>query len=216
MDISRHDLIFVSPNAWHSLLATRDDLTREPLAGGWVDRGWPLVARRAAPGEANGLALGLPLPPSHGKRRIAVLMDPADQLAATAPPPLSAAMNAAPEAWQRTLQRVTDLAAERGVEVRVFGSLAWQSLTGLDYLTGASDLDLLLSPRRGGEIARFIAGLAAIEAVAPMHLDGEVVREDGAAVQWRELYEGAREVLVKTMRGVALLPVDQFLQEGEL
>jgi phosphoribosyl-dephospho-CoA transferase len=41
--VCRHDLIFVSPVAWRSLLKTRDDLAEEPLAAGWVDRGWPLV-----------------------------------------------------------------------------------------------------------------------------------------------------------------------------
>ena len=49
------------------------------------------------------------------------------------------------------------------------------------------------------------ADLAAIEAAAPMRLDGELVRDDGAAVNWREFHAGAREILVKTIDGVALL-----------
>ena len=36
-----------------------------------------------------------------------------------------------------------------GVEVRVFGSLAWAALTGLAYLTDRSDLDLLLHVSSG-------------------------------------------------------------------
>ncbi len=71
----RHDLIFVSPVAWRSLLKTRDDLAGEPLVIEWVDRGWPLVARRTLPGEADGLPLGLPLPPFAGKRRLAHSQD---------------------------------------------------------------------------------------------------------------------------------------------
>ena len=214
MGIRRHDLIFVSPVAWRSLLETRNDLADEPLAAGWVDRGWPLVARRPAPGEVSGLPLGLPLPPYLGKKRLSVLMQPQDIISSASPPQLSAAIEVAPETWKRTLRRVVDLAARQGAEARVFGSLAWRTLTGLDYLTACSDVDVLLPlpPRR--DIAGLTAGLAAIEASAPIRFDGELVRDDGAAVNWRELYSGAREVLVKTTRGVALLSADHFLSGG--
>ena len=37
----------------------------------------------------------------------------------------------------------------------------------------------------------------------PMRIDGEVVRADGAGVNWRELWSGTREVLVKSAAGVA-------------
>jgi phosphoribosyl-dephospho-CoA transferase len=93
----------------------------------------------------------------------------------------------------------------------VFGSLAWRALTGLDYLTGRSDLDLLLHVHRDTDLLRLAADLALIEALAPMRLDGEFVRGDGAAVNWREFHAGAREILVKTVGGVALLDTTQFL-----
>jgi phosphoribosyl-dephospho-CoA transferase len=215
LSLRRHDLVFVSSGAWRSLLKTRDDLAGEPLAADWADRGWPLVARRFAPGEAGGLALGLPLPPFLGKRRLSVLMQPDDMISTSPPAQLSAAIGAAPERWRYTLERVVDLAAEYGVEARVFGSLAWRMLTGLGYLTTCSDLDVLLPLHREGDLARLTAGLAAIEAAAPMRLDGELVRDDGAGVNWRELHTGgAREVLVKTTRGVVLLHADQFRSSG--
>jgi phosphoribosyl-dephospho-CoA transferase len=210
----RHDLIFVAPEAWRSLLRIRDDLAAEPLVVGWVDRGWPLIARRAMPNEADELALGLPLPPSLGKRRLSILMQPDDMISTTPPPRLSAAIGVAPETWKRTLERVVNLAAGHGVEARVYGSLAWRTLTGLDYLTAGSDLDLLMPLPRGGDIARLTADLSAIEAAAPMRLDGEFVRDDGAGVNWRELHAGAREVLVKTTGGVALLHANHFLGGG--
>jgi phosphoribosyl-dephospho-CoA transferase len=72
LKLRRHDLVYVSSSAWRSLLKTRDDLAGEPLVVRWVDRGWPLIARRALPGEAAGLPLGLPLPPFAGKRRISL------------------------------------------------------------------------------------------------------------------------------------------------
>jgi phosphoribosyl-dephospho-CoA transferase len=214
--LRRHDLIFVSPVAWRSLLQTRDDLTGEQLIVDWVDRGWPLVARRATPCEKDGLALGLPLPPFAGKRRIALLMRPED-IVSTAPPlELCAAIGVAPEPWQHALKEVASLASRQNVAARIFGSLAWRALTGLDYLTAGSDLDLLFPLHRESDLVRLTTDLAAIEAVAPMRLDGELVREDGASVNWRELHTGQREVLVKTTDGVALLDRNHFLSSGVL
>jgi phosphoribosyl-dephospho-CoA transferase len=162
----------------------------------------------------GGAPLGLPLPPASGKRRIAVLMR-RDDIVATGPPPrLSSATGSAPASWRPSLERIVDLAAAHGVVARVFGSLAWATLTRLDYLTATSDLDLLLPLPRAAELGRLTAGLAAIEAAAPMRLDGELVRGDGAAVNWRELHAGAPQVLVKRASGVALLGAAAFLGEG--
>jgi phosphoribosyl-dephospho-CoA transferase len=204
-------MIFVSPVAWRALLETRNDLAAEPLVAGWIDRGWPLVARRATPCERSGIALGLPLPPFAGKRRLPILVRPDDVVSTAPPPPLSVAIGSAPPRWRHALEAVASLASRHGVEARIFGSLAWQSLTGLQYLTDSSDLDLLLPLPRHGDPIVLTAGLAAIEATAPMRLDGELVRDDGAGVNWRELHDGAREILVKTTDGVALLDTSVFL-----
>jgi phosphoribosyl-dephospho-CoA transferase len=214
--LRRHDLIFVSPAAWRSLLQTRDDLSGEPLIVDWADRGWPLVARRATPCERDGVALGLPLPPFAGKRRISLLMRPGDIVAKAAPLELRAAMSVAPEPWRRTLEEMASLASRRGAEARIFGSLAWRALTGLDYLSAGSDLDFLLPLPGESDLASLTTELAAIEAAAPMRLDGELVREDGASANWRELHTGEREVLVKTTDGVALLDTKHFLSGGVL
>jgi phosphoribosyl-dephospho-CoA transferase len=212
----RHDLIFVSPTAWRSLLQTRDDLRGEPLLVDWADRGWPLVARRTTPCEKDGLALGLPLPPFAGKRRISLLMRPEDIVAKAPPLELRAAISVAPELWRHTLEDLVSLAFRRDVEARIFGSLAWRALTGLDYLSPDSDLDFLLPLRRESDVAGLTAELAAIEAAAPMRLDGELVRDDGASVNWRELHTGGREVLVKTADGVSLLDAKHFVSGGGL
>jgi phosphoribosyl-dephospho-CoA transferase len=209
--LRRHDMIFVSPAAWRTVLKTREDLAAEPLVAGWIDRGWPLVARRATPYEKPGIALGLPLPPFGGKRRLPILVQPDDIVSTAPPPPLSEAIESAPPHWRHALEAVANLASRHGVEARIFGSLAWQSLTGLQYLTDSSDLDVLLPMPRDGDPVALTASLAAIEANAPMRLDGELVRADGAAVNWRELHAGARDILVKTTDGVTLIDTSVFL-----
>lgn len=209
----RHDLAFVSRPAWRSLLATRTDLAADSLVADWVDRGWPLIGRRAMPGEAHGAALGLPLPPFAGKHRLSFLMQHEDIISTSRPPALSSASRLAPRQWRPTLDALAVLASRHLVEARVFGSLAWRALTGLDYLTDRSDLDLLLQVDRDTDLPRLAAGVAAIEAAAPMRLDGEFVRDDGAAVNWREFHAGAHQILVKTVGGVALVDTGLFLGE---
>jgi phosphoribosyl-dephospho-CoA transferase len=93
----------------------------------------------------------------------------------------------------------------------VFGSLAWQSLTGLDYMTASSDLDVLLEFRRETDLDRLAADVAAIEACAPMRIDGELMDADGTAVNWRELHGGANELLAKSIERVVLLDRHQFM-----
>jgi phosphoribosyl-dephospho-CoA transferase len=94
----------------------------------------------------------------------------------------------------------------------VFGSLLWQHLTGLPYLSGTSDLDLLW-PVAGAVDARLLPALAALDADAPMRLDGEIVLPDGRGVNWRELHAAAPDeaVLAKQRDGLALCAARSLL-----
>lgn len=207
----RHTLVTVARDPWRRLVASRNDLAAEPLIGAWADQGWPLILRRPGPGEDHGLALGLPLPPSLGKRRIAVVLQPADVIRTEPPPLLDEAKVAASPSWRDTIARLSAMALTLGEPARVFGSLAWQWITGLPYLTPGSDLDLLLPCAGASRIDCQTAGLAAAEAHAPMRIDAELVRVDGAAVSWRELHSGMDEILVKTTRSVTMIRRESFL-----
>ncbi|MET4603191.1 phosphoribosyl-dephospho-CoA transferase [Bradyrhizobium sp. JR4.1] len=207
----RHDLVFVSPEGWRAILDARDDLAADSLLARWPKMRWPTIRRRALPCEATGFALGLPLPPSAGKKRVSLVVD-IDHVASVArPPSLRQARAYAPRNWWPTLDRLDGLALRHAVEVRVFGSLAWQSLTGLDYVTDRSDLDVLFEFHRETDIDRFVADVAAIETDAPMRLDGELMGADGAAVNWREFQSGTSELLVKSLARVVLLGRHQFM-----
>ena len=210
-DLHRHRLVFVAAAAWDDVLLARPDLAVEPVVATWADRGWPLVVRRHGFGEESGLPLGLPLPPALGKRRLSVLMRDRDRVRDAPPPLLAAAIEAAPEAWKPAAARIVGLATNYGIEARVFGGLAWTFLTGMDYLGPGSDLDLLFEVPADSNVVELAAELATIEIRAPMRLDGELVRPDGAAVNWREIHRGTSELLIKTMRGVALRDRAWFL-----
>ncbi len=198
MQFERHRLIYLDPTRWTDILDAYPAHQANPVVLGWVAAGRPLIARRPMCDGAAGLVpLGLPLPPSLGKQRLALAV-PADAILSDAPPPLLAdAVRNAPAIWQETI--ATLVAVEP--ETRCFGSLAWAYLTGLPYLSETSDLDLVWQASTASDAARLAAAWIRIDAKAPMRLDGEIVTPTGLAVQWREFASDAPEMLVKTAEG---------------
>ncbi|MGA2636715.1 malonate decarboxylase holo-[acyl-carrier-protein] synthase [Methylocella sp.] len=203
---ARHALLRVEPAAYALMLAGRPDLTGEALLADWAALGRPLIARRRTSCDLAGcVAAGIALPPSHGKKRIALQLETGTIRAVAPPPVLQDAAHAAPAGWRAAIAAIVGLCEHAGVEARVFGALAWSSLTGLEYLSASSDLDLLVAVNEDTDVAALLHGLARIESTAPMRLDGEIVRL-GLAANWRELNAGGREVLVKTIDGVLMRP----------
>lgn len=206
---ARHDLVRVEPRAWTAWLRTRSDLAGLRRVGDWAEAGHPLIVRRRLPGEAgDAVPLGLPLPPTDGKLRIALALPSAVLTPATAPS-LAAVSDYAPAAWRPTLAALVALARARGIALRPFGSLLWQAATNLLYLGAESDLDLLW-PCPEPVPEGLLADLAAVAQTAPMRIDGEIVLPDGAGLQWRELHDAPAggSVLAKSRDGIALRPVD--------
>jgi phosphoribosyl-dephospho-CoA transferase len=195
--LRRHQLVRVHPAAWETLLRGRPDLAGEPLLPDWATLGRPLIVRRRGPLDGDGVLLGLPLPPSAGKRRIAVEMRAGDVASVSPLPSVSEVLGTAPVAWQPCLQELTDLARTYEVRGGVFGSLCWQWLTGLTYLGPRSDVDIAWTLPRPNRLERFLDDLADVDARAPVRLDGELVRGDGAGANWRELHAGGAELALK-------------------
>ena len=199
----RHHMLRAAPSAWAAMLSARGDLADEPLLIVWAQRGWPLVARRSACGDVAGaipLGLPLPLPPASAKRRLRLCLRP-DEIIDSAPPPrLADAAAAAPEHWQGAIASLTALDAD----VRCFGSLAWQRLTGLNYLTTASDLDLLWPIASATAADALSVRIAEIAERAPMCIDGEFITPAAVGVQWQEWRSPARALMVKDRHGVRL------------
>lgn len=188
-----------SPRAWAKLMVQRPGLANKPFVAGWADAGYPLVVRRPeCNDDPRTVPLGLPLPPAQGKHRIAVTLDPDDILRADPPPLLSAAAQSAPVSWRSFIDQLIRL----DPTARVFGSLAWEYLTALPYLSAGSDLDLLWYLPPGGDVDTLLERIAAIDEIALMRIDGEVFNAAGAA-QWRELRDaGDGVIVVKGLRNV--------------
>ncbi|ACA21098.1 conserved hypothetical protein [Methylobacterium sp. 4-46] len=207
----RHDLLDVEPQAWAGVLAGRPDIEGVPHVAEWAQMRRPVILRRSHPGEEGLVPVGLPLPPRDGKRRIGLALPPAS-VRPRSWMALSEARGACPRPWAATLTAVVALGERHDLVPRPFGSLLWQSLTGLPYLSETSDLDLLW-PVAGAVPRGLLGGIAAIEAQAPMRLDGEILLPDGGGVNWRELHAAAPgdAVLVKHRDRLAMRKAGSIL-----
>ncbi|QJR11927.1 Phosphoribosyl-dephospho-CoA transferase [Usitatibacter rugosus] len=170
-----------------------------------------MIARARQPDDDPARhAIGLALPPTQGKLRIALTVA-ADGIARIEEPPaLREAAAVLPYAMRTVATGLAELADHLGFTARVFGSLAWQHRTGEAYLSQGSDLDLLAAPPSTSAVSAWLSHLASLEARSPMRLDGEIEFRDGGAVNWRELAGGASSLLVKAPDGARLVPASAW------
>jgi phosphoribosyl-dephospho-CoA transferase len=214
----RHELLHVAPDVWASVLPA--PLAGLPLLAGWADRGWPAIVRRRGETDSRHLVpVGVPLPPAAGKRRVALLIPPEGIVQRAHPPLLHASAVAAESNWQPTVDALVAVGARSGIEPAAFGSLLWQHLTGLSYLTPRSDLDVLWQIPADFDVHSLIRDIAQVQRDAPMRIDGEIVFPDGSAVNWRELWNAHQSavrgtVLAKTVENVRLFDVASLASVG--
>ena len=208
---ARHDLVWLTGRGWQRVRASAplDVIT---ALDGWRDGGWPAVVRRAEVDlGAHEIAIGFALP---GKQRVGCRVEFCDVNRRTRALPLVGALDAVPPAWREPLAALERQAADAGLGLAVYGSVALQALTGMQYVTAASDIDLLLRPLTRKQLMNGLDVLAAHANVLP--LDGEVVFPDGRAVAWKELRAafdsapGAR-VLAKSLERVMLVAPGELL-----
>lgn len=211
----RHDLVWLSPSGWERAAEFAPAGARAAVRR-WGRAGWPAVATRAPHDLAPGhLPLGLALPPraEDGARpRIALSARRCDSAAIEPALSLAQALPVMPTAWRRPLLVLIEDARRAGLDLRVYGSVAWQTLTGQGYLRPSSDIDLLLQPRTREQYRGALSLLARHAGAAP--LDGEIVFPQDRAVAWKELLLVAgtgERVLSKSMHGIALVTMDSLL-----
>ncbi|MBP0599459.1 malonate decarboxylase holo-[acyl-carrier-protein] synthase [Herbaspirillum sp. LeCh32-8] len=187
----RHHLIWLTEAGWQRQLAQAVDARQRETMAHWQDSRWPLVVRRAdSDAAADEICAGIALPPDAqgNKPRIAVRVKAAEVAAARAPFPLrdivATRLPQLPPGWPSAMADLQEQMARAGITLAVFGSLAWQAVTGQTYLRSTSDIDLLFQPTDRAQLEQGVRLLAYHAMFLP--LDGEIVFPGGAAVSWKE------------------------------
>ncbi len=207
---SRHDLAWLHP-WWRKALRGPADPDALPAVEAWFARGLPAVVCRLEDPLDESVGLGIAFPARLGRARVGLRVAPG-AVASLAPPlRLGAAVASAPAHWQGALAELDSDAERAGLSLGVYGSLAWQHLSGEPYVTGRSDVDLLVAPRDLAELARALGLLGARACREDPRLDGEVLLGGGRGVAWRELLSPGSRVLLKSGRAATLVSLREAL-----
>ncbi|GFK92975.1 Phosphoribosyl-dephospho-CoA transferase [Fundidesulfovibrio magnetotacticus] len=195
----RHWFARLAPEAWAEGLVRPDGCApRNPeRIGRWIGAGLPLVVRRPCRTPDGLLCCGLALPPGEGGLRLPYAVHARAVLALDPPPLLRQCLEAAPAPWRSGLARLLQVLEDAGLAPRVFGSLAWAGLTGLDFLHAGSDVDLLVAVDRREALDALGRALADPGGDAPP-VEAEVLLPDGGSFQWAEYARNTPKVLVKS------------------
>lgn len=215
----RHNRVWLSASGWLRACAAANK-AHLPELERWAENDWPLIVRRSDPAlSADTLGLGLALPPdTHTgvKTRIPLTGHLNDLVRHEPPLAFASVASAMLPAWQDAYTELTNELAVTQLELRVYGSVSFQAITGLPYLTAISDIDVLFYPRTHAQLQQ---GLHLLQTYAQgLPLDGEIVFLSGRAVAWKEWVGAVRsshKVMVKSMTSLNLMNVDALLFELE-
>ncbi|HEX8885279.1 MAG TPA: malonate decarboxylase holo-[acyl-carrier-protein] synthase [Noviherbaspirillum sp.] len=216
---ARHDLIWLSGAGWDAAQRAATPAQQAALAQ-WRQAGWPAtVRRRDADAGPDQVCLGLTLPiddTGAARMRLGLRCLQSGVARQRRPLSLQEAAPALPQAWRTAYAGLERQAAAAGLDMRVYGSLALQALTGAPYLTARSDIDLAFYPR---DAAQLDHGLALLDHYSrQLPLDGEIIFPSGQAVAWKEWRNAASaasgtRVLVKRIDCVLLAEPATLLDE---
>jgi len=217
--VRRHDRVHVAPEAALQIVSCGDPLPQARAVRAWLAAGLPLVAARQPEVDDGQVTLGLTLPPGSAIRRIGVRV-PAASIRRVEPAlPIARCAALLPAALRVPLLQLDATLSALAVRVGVYGSLAWQVTSGQAYWRDGgrepSDIDLLCDVPGAARVSACLAHLAALDAAAPVRIDGEIRLGGTRAVAWRELLaargRSEAQVLVKGERRVWLATVDAFV-----
>lgn len=208
--LSRHDFVWLDERLPE--MRIEGDVSCMEIAHAWFAADRPaVVGRRSSQTSSDHVRLGIPLPPSRGKLRIAVEVPYESIRQSRQPPTLHEVIDSVPQQWQSPLRQLAMEASEHKLQFQVYGSVAWQYLTGENYVTAQSDIDLLWSACSREDVSKGLEILLRWENSTGLKADGELLFSDGSAIAWRELLTASRKVLVKSRSSVALRPLSDLV-----
>lgn len=210
----RHDLVYLHPAADFATPCAAAGDPHWQAARDWIAAGRPLVAARQPAGGGR-LLLGLGLPLAMQRKRLSIDVAPSAVAEVRPPIALAQCLPSLPLAQAEILSRLDAGAAACGIRLGVFGSLAWERVSGETYRHAESDIDLIGDVATLDQFDALLALLQQAAAELPCRLDGELRFPGGDAVAWQEIAMQRRQpsaqVLVKGEQDVALRAVQALL-----
>jgi phosphoribosyl-dephospho-CoA transferase len=210
--MKRHDWVYLRADA--NLAFAPADETTLAFAHDWLAQGRPFVVARQSE-SAGKLALGLALPVEFATRRLACTADHADVVRSRNPLTVDEAAHVLPMQDTLALRRFAGAVAGHALQVGVYGSTAWESLSGLRYRHEESDVDIVCDVASSAGLSACLGAFAEGTRDFRSRLDGEIRFTGGRAVAWRELAEACAGtsslVLAKSERDIALLSLHRVL-----
>ena len=210
----RHDLVYLHAGAAFTTPCAEEGGLLWQAARDWIDQGRPLVAARQSVDERYVL-LGLTLPLKHDRKKLTIHVDRSAISEVRPPLGIPECLTGQPESVADVLLALDEQISLSGARLGVFGSLAWEALSGEAYRHADSDFDLICDISDVAQHETALAALIQARMGLACRLDGELRFPDGNAVAWLELSEASRtagkKVLVKGEKTVELMPVEQLL-----
>ena len=180
--MQRHDLAYIADVAWVQPCA--DSLPDVAAAKFFalLDRGLPLTVTRQPSRDDEHIYLAMNVLTHQGKYRVACHTPMTNITDINPPLPVTQALGLF-DAW--SAQQLGELANRMqacGCTVRIYGSYAYQLLTGECYITPLSDVDLLFVLSEWRQLPTVMTQIAAFKTVFAQRIDGEIsVQLPGAA-----------------------------------
>ena len=206
----RHDLVYLRASAAFETLCVEAGGPFWLVARDWIAHGRPLVAARQ-PATAPGVLLGLTLPLHSERKRLTIQVDRSSIVAVQPPLTLARCMALLPVDSATVLGELESRINGSKARIGVFGSLAWEALSGETYRHAASDIDIICDVATPAQFRLALAALQQAAVELPCSLDGEIRFPDGNAVAWREILANLERpnaaVLVKGNEEVRLMPM---------
>ncbi len=198
----RHDLLLLDPGVRDFEAAGDGD--RAAIAE-WAAAGRPVIVRR--PGLARGgesVHCGIPLPPGRGKRRLGFTVPLGSIKRRFGLPGLRECMPHLAGSPRACAEELLESCRGQGLDPEVFGSLAWERLTGLSYLRATSDIDLRFRAKDNPGLEKIAAVLRNFRPPCLSLFDAEVELWNGRSFSWREFSDDSGEIMFKTIHEVFL------------
>lgn len=187
----RQDLLLLNPTA--QLICNDEDKSK---LCNWLQAERPVIVCRPAVSE-KGVHCAISLPLAEGKKGIAFIAPFNSVKQILSLPKLQDSSKELTKYYPALPEKLYAL------NPYIFGSFAWQLLSGENYLHNNSDLDLLFKPNTQAELTELLQDLARID--LPF-LDIEIMLWNKRAFSYREYCRSNKDILIKSDQRVFLFP----------